>query len=229
MYYSILVSQVDKIGEDENEKIKNYLKSSSNVLILPWAFAKEMTSEEFEKNYFNIKGEKYRRYIEFLCKFGIQKENIIYANCYKETRDEIIDKIKNSDILLLPGGNPDMFFNKVVYDTEILYSIKNYKGDIIGESAGAVLHFRKYFFHNAIHIYLSSSPSPRSARIKKNPDTTCVRVHKKAGHAPAFLYQCRAKFRLSELREALDASAALPRCVPLDRKACLSIEVIGCS
>ena len=145
MYYSILVSQVDKIGKDENEKIKNYLKSSSNVLILPLAFAKEMTSEEFEKNYFNIKGEKYRRYIEFLCKFGIQKENIIYANCYKETRDEIIDKIKNSDILLLPGGNPDMFFNKVVYDTEILYSIKNYKGDIIGESAGAVLHFRKYF------------------------------------------------------------------------------------
>lgn len=145
MYYSILVSQVDKIGKEENEEIKKYIKSFSKVLIIPWAFAKEMTNEEFEKNYFNIKGERYRRYVDFLSKFGIEKQNITYANCYKETKEEIIDKINNSDVLLLPGGNPDMFFNKVVYDKEILYSIKNYKGDIIGESAGAVLHFRKYF------------------------------------------------------------------------------------
>ena len=58
MYYSILVSQVDKIGKEENEEIKKYIKSFSKVLILPWAFAKEMTNDEFEKNYFNIKGER---------------------------------------------------------------------------------------------------------------------------------------------------------------------------
>ena len=145
MYYSILLSQVDKISEDENKKIKKYVKSNSNVLILPWTFAKEMTCEEFEKNYFNVKGERYRRYLDFFINFGIKKENIRYSNCYKENKDEIVDKINKSDLLLLPGGNPEMLFNKVVYDKEILYSIKNYKGDIIGESAGAVLHFRKYF------------------------------------------------------------------------------------
>ena len=142
MYYSILLSQVDKISEDENKKIKNYIKSNSNVLILPWTFAKDMSCEEFEKKYLNEKG---KRYIEFLNKFGIKRENIKFSNCYKENKDEIVDKINKSDLLVLPGGNPEMLFNKVVYDKEILYSIKNYKGDIIGESAGAVLHFRKYF------------------------------------------------------------------------------------
>lgn len=47
--------------------------------------------------------------------------------------------------MLLPGGNPEMFFSKVVQETEILYEIKHYKGIIIGESAGACLHFKRYF------------------------------------------------------------------------------------
>lgn len=38
-----------------------------------------------------------------------------------------------------------MFFSKVVQETEILYEIKHYKGIIIGESAGACLHFKRYF------------------------------------------------------------------------------------
>ena len=53
--------------------------------------------------------------------------------------------INSSDILLLPGGNPEMFFSKVVQETEVLYEIKHYKGIIIGESAGACLQFKRYF------------------------------------------------------------------------------------
>lgn len=38
-----------------------------------------------------------------------------------------------------------MFFSKVVHETEILYEIKHFKKIIIGESAGACLHFKRYF------------------------------------------------------------------------------------
>lgn len=53
--------------------------------------------------------------------------------------------MSESNVLVLPGGNPEMFFNKVVHDTELLYTIKYYKGIIIGESAGTCLQLKRYF------------------------------------------------------------------------------------
>lgn len=53
--------------------------------------------------------------------------------------------IKESDILVLTGGNPEIFYSKVVQETKLLYEIKHYKVIIIGSSAGACLHFKRYF------------------------------------------------------------------------------------
>lgn len=76
----------------------------------------------------------------------IKKENIKILNCYDiKNFQKFKSDINNNDVLLLPGGNPEMFFNKVVEETEILYKIKHYKGIIIGESAGACLQFKRYF------------------------------------------------------------------------------------
>ena len=61
--------------------------------------------------------------------------------------------IDDSDVILLPGGNPEMFFNKVVHDTEILYYIKHYKGIIIGESAGTELQLKRYFITAKNNFY----------------------------------------------------------------------------
>lgn len=45
----------------------------------------------------------------------------------------------------MPGGNPEMFFKKVLHDTELIYCIKYFKGIIIGESAGSELQLKRYF------------------------------------------------------------------------------------
>ena len=57
----------------------------------------------------------------------------------------VISLIKNSSCLVLPGGNPEMMFQKVVHEFDLLYLIKYYKGLIIGESAGAELQLKRYF------------------------------------------------------------------------------------
>ena len=56
----------------------------------------------------------------------------------------MIDKIKNSNVLVLPGGNPEMFYNKVV-KYHLLEVIKNYDKVVIGESAGTELQLNSYF------------------------------------------------------------------------------------
>lgn len=50
----------------------------------------------------------------------------------------MIKPIEESSILILPGGNPEMFYNKVI-QKGILERLKNYKKTIIGVSAGTEL------------------------------------------------------------------------------------------
>ena len=38
-----------------------------------------------------------------------------------------------------------MLYSKIVQEKELLYDIKHFKGIVIGESAGAVLQFKRYF------------------------------------------------------------------------------------
>lgn len=80
-----------------------------------------------------------------MLELGLKNENVTILNCYEKDNSGFKQIINNADILLLPGGNPEMFFSKVVHEAEILYEIKHFKKIIIGESAGACLHFKRYF------------------------------------------------------------------------------------
>ena len=133
--YSVLFSKIEFGMDLVVERLKEFVKPDYKVAIFPWAFPVEITSEEFEKEYFPIDGRRYNKYYTELKKIGISKENIRVCNPYKDTRNDLIEIIQNSDILLLPGGNPEMFFKKVLH----------YKGIIIGESAGCELQLKRYF------------------------------------------------------------------------------------
>lgn len=143
--YSILFSKIECGMDLVRERLRTIIKPNFKVAIFPWAFPTEISSKEFEEDYFKIDGRRYNKYYNELKKIGISKDNIRVCNPYKDTRDILIDIINNSDVLLLPGGNPEMFYKKVVQDTELLYYFKYYKGIIIGESAGTELQLKRYF------------------------------------------------------------------------------------
>ena len=63
----------------------------------------------------------------------------------------MIKRINESNILILPGGNPEMFYNKVK-ETNLLNIIKEYNKIIIGESAGTELQLNNYFITAKITI-----------------------------------------------------------------------------
>lgn len=143
--YSVLFSRIE-IGMDlVKDRIKEIMPLNPKVAILPWAFPFELDAERLENEFFKKGDKRYNRYINELKKIGIKEEDIIICNCYSDSKEELRKILNQSNILLLPGGNPEMFFRKVVHDTELLYDIKYFKGLIIGESAGSVLHFKRYF------------------------------------------------------------------------------------
>ncbi|MFV0275148.1 MAG: Type 1 glutamine amidotransferase-like domain-containing protein [Bacilli bacterium] len=151
--YSIFFSKIELGMDLVIEPLKKIVKLNSKIAIFPWAFPIEITSKEFETDYFPVKGKRYNKYLNELKKIGIEEQNVIVCNPYKDTRKELQEIIKTSDILLLPGGNPEMFFKKILHDTELIYDFKHYKGIVIGESAGTELQLKRYFITSKNNYY----------------------------------------------------------------------------
>lgn len=120
---------------------------------MPWAFPIEIDAKKLENDFFKKGERRYNKYVNPLKELGIDENNITICNCYSDSKEKLKKIIKESDILVLPGGNPEMFFKKVVYDTEILYDIKYFSGIIIGESAGAELQLKRYFISAKNNYY----------------------------------------------------------------------------
>lgn len=143
--YSILCSKFDQVVNEISNELKKYIKSDAKVLILPWAFPVELDKERFREEYFKKDEKRYNRYIKAMEQIGVKEAQIEVLSCYEENKIDIKLKIQKADIIFLPGGNPEMFYKKLVDEFGLYKTLKEYKGIIIGESAGAVLHFGKYF------------------------------------------------------------------------------------
>lgn len=151
--YSIFFSKIEEGIDSSILELKKIINMDSKVLIFPWAFPIELDSFRLKNEYFK-KGEgRYNRYIDSLKKIGITDNNIFVCDCYSDDKDFLVRKIEESDILLFPGGNPEMLFSKVLHQTELLYNIKHSDKIIIGESAGAVLQFKRYFVTKENNYY----------------------------------------------------------------------------
>lgn len=151
--YSIFFSKIEKGIEGGLSELKKIIKFNSKVAIFPWAFPVEINSEKLLNDYFKKGDKRYNRYIDSLKKLEINVNNVTICDCYNQTNEELRGIIKNSDILLFPGGNPEMLFNNILHRTEIFYDLKYSDKIIIGESAGAVLQFRRYFVTKENNFY----------------------------------------------------------------------------
>lgn len=139
--YSIFFSKIDLSFNLVEERLKDIIKKDNKVVVVPWSFAIETDAEGIDK-YFS--GKKKEKYFSPLLKLGIEEKNITIINCYRDKTEYMIEKIKESDVLVLPGGNPEMFYNKVV-SCGLFDVIRNYNKIVIGESAGTELQLDNYF------------------------------------------------------------------------------------
>ena len=139
--YSIFLSKFDVGFPYVERRLKEIIKENSKVVIIPWSFPIEISADELDKFF---SGKRWDDYVGNLLKIGISESNITILNCYRDSIKCMKEKIKEADILVLPGGNPEMFYNKVV-DSNILDDIKKFTKIIIGASAGTELQLKDYF------------------------------------------------------------------------------------
>ena len=144
--YSVLLSDYEKGIELVKTNLQNMIKNTYKAVIIPWTFPSEIDFRTFNEEWFPKNGRRYNKYVGSLIELGIDEKNIYILNCYdKKNLTNFKDIIEESNILVITGGNPEMLYSKVVQETELLYTIKHYKGIIIGFSAGAELQLKRYF------------------------------------------------------------------------------------
>ena len=139
--YSVFFSKIEVGFPIVACQLREMIHSNSKVVIIPWSFPVEMDAAGLE-NFFS--GKRRDRYVDCLKEIGIVDKNICVLNCYSDTYEYMKKRIREADVLVLTGGNPEMLYRKVV-SSHILSDIQNFKKIIIGSSAGTELQLHHYF------------------------------------------------------------------------------------
>lgn len=125
---------------------KNIIKPDMKITYLPLAFHEDWISNESEWNswYGRYAGSHHDMFTRPFLSFGIGEDNIEYVNYFIDDTRTATEKIKRSDIIIFAGGMPE----KIVYRLKrmnLLQVIENYRGIIMGWSAGSMIQCEDYY------------------------------------------------------------------------------------
>ncbi len=153
--YSFLFSKINDVSESNLKICRQYIKNDK-IVVFPWTFASESNLDEVNIDFFCSGGKHYEKYVSQLSLLGFNRENIKIINPYLVTKDGIKDILDNNTYAFIPGGNPEMFMTLAIR-LGVLDFFTNYKGNMIGESAGSDLQFELYQIPKFNNFYDCSS------------------------------------------------------------------------
>jgi hypothetical protein len=124
--------------------VSKYISSNDKVLIIPFSFDDNICDDNGWCNaYSKNNGRYYESIIAPFLNYGIKEENINWINYFKDTTENSKIKIKNSNIIFFTGGLPDKMMIRLK-EFNLIDDIENFKGVIIGSSAGAMIQISEY-------------------------------------------------------------------------------------
>lgn len=125
-------------------EVKKYMNFNGKVLIIPFSFGEKISNDtEWQDDYNKGYGMYYKNVVLPFLSYGIKEENIEWINYFKDTKEEAKEKVKNSDIIFFTGGLPDKMMCRLK-EFGLVSEIENFKGIIIGSSAGAMIQTSEY-------------------------------------------------------------------------------------
>ena len=110
--------------------------------MIPFSYHEDYIKNERDFDEHFSKGkDQYEDIAKEFRKYGIK--NIKVLHYYRDSRKTIRSKFYHADILFFTGGYPDKFLYRID-QLNIRKFILNFKGIIMGTSAGAMIQFDKY-------------------------------------------------------------------------------------
>lgn len=126
------------------EKVSKYIKPNDKVLIIPFSFSETIGSDnDWQNAYSKSTGKYYESIVTPFLSYRIEEENINFVNYFKDTKENAKDKIRKSNIIFFTGGLPDKMMLRLI-EFDLVEEIQNFKGVVIGSSAGAMIQISEY-------------------------------------------------------------------------------------
>ncbi len=126
------------------DMVAKYINPSDRVLIIPFSFGDEISSDKDWQNAYNKdNGKYYKSVVAPFMNYGIKEENIRWVNYFKDTIESAKVDIINSNIIFLTGGFPDKMM-LLLLEFNLVNDIENFEGVIIRSSAGAMIQIAEY-------------------------------------------------------------------------------------
>jgi hypothetical protein len=132
---------------DENwskKAVAPYIHASDRVCVLAFSFFDDTKNlADWNKQFQKGQGIWYRANTDVFFPFGIKESQIEWVNYFTDSIEQMKEKIARSDILMLPGGAPDLLMKRIK-EKKLKPILNGYEGLIIGYSAGAMMQLDKY-------------------------------------------------------------------------------------
>ncbi len=139
---NILLNYYNFDGDWAKDYVAPYV-TDKKVLILPLAF-REIQAWDYDswQTIYGPNGEKYQNILRPFLAFGLAEQDVAWLNCFDKTQNYLA-MIADADVLFFTGGMPE----KAIAWMEklgITDAVKNFKGTVMGASAGAMLQLECY-------------------------------------------------------------------------------------
>lgn len=124
--------------------LKKYLHSGDVVCVLAFSFFDDTKNlDDWNRQYAKGRGIWYKANTDVFRRFGIPEKDVHWVNYFTDSREEMLNAIANSNVLLLTGGAPDLMMKRIK-EKRLKKILKTYQGVVIGYSAGAMVQLSDY-------------------------------------------------------------------------------------
>ena len=127
------------------DSLKNIISAEMRVLVFPFGFRSKQiaNTKEWERLYNRENGLFSIGLAKVFSSYGVPIDQIEWINYFSASRENLVKKIRSSDILYFCGGLPDIMYSRLS-EFDILDELKDFDGIVMGDSAGAVIQLDEY-------------------------------------------------------------------------------------
>lgn len=124
--------------------LKGLIQPEDEVCVLAFSFFDDTKNlADWNKQYQKGQGIWYRANTDVFFWYGLKEKQVHWVNYFTDDINTMKDAIRNSNILLLTGGAPDLMMKRIK-EKKLKKVLKEYEGLVIGYSAGAMIQLDDY-------------------------------------------------------------------------------------